>query len=209
MQLSSSHSSSAPKPPWKQSPGLDIHRLDQAVQQFYQAALTPSRHKTYTAAERKYLSFCSNFSLPPYLLQKTFYVILQPRGPSRFLHTHLFIRYPSDSKISAGFPDPRIDHMPRLRQVLKGIRVQVAKNGRTSRPRLPITPSILYKLRKVWLEDNFSINNIVLWAASRTTFFGFCRSGEITVECFDPKIHLSLADLAVDNSLPLQSFPFN
>ena len=94
--------------------------------------------------------------------------------------------------------------MPRLRQVLKGIRVQAAKNGRTSRPRLPITLSILYKLHKVSLEDNFSINNIMLWAAFTTIFFGFCRSGTITVECeskFDPKIHLSLADLAVDNSL--------
>ena len=44
----------------------------------------------------------------------------------------------------------------------------------------------------------------MLWAAATTTFFGFCRSGEITVECeskFDPKIHLSLADLAVDKAL--------
>ena len=44
----------------------------------------------------------------------------------------------------------------------------------------------------------------MLWAAATTTFFGFCRSGEITVECeskFDPKIHLPLADLAVDKAL--------
>ena len=57
---------------------MDIHRLDQAVQQFYQAALTQSTHKTYKAAEQKYLSFCTNFSLSPYLPQKTFYAILQP-----------------------------------------------------------------------------------------------------------------------------------
>ena len=44
---------------------MDIHRLDQAVQQYYAAALTSSTHKTYTAAERKYLSFCTEFSITP------------------------------------------------------------------------------------------------------------------------------------------------
>ena len=97
--------------------------------------------------------------------------------------------------------------MPQLRQVLNGIRIQAVKKGRSPRPHLPITPSILYKLRKVWFKDNSSFNNIMLWmlwAAATTTFFGFCRSGEITVECeskFDPKLHLSLADLAVDKVL--------
>ena len=43
----------------------------------------------------------------------------------------------------------------------------------------------------------------MLWAAATTTFFGFCRSGEVTVEHeskFDPQVHLSFADLAVDNA---------
>ena len=94
MQPSSSHSSSAPGSPWEQSSRLDIHRLDQAVQRFYQAALTTSTHKTYKAAERKYLSFCTKFSLPPYLPQKTFYAILQPVWDKRAWqappYTHIY-----------------------------------------------------------------------------------------------------------------------
>ena len=42
----------------------------------------------------------------------------------------------------------------------------------------------------------------MLWAACLTTFFSFCRSGEITVErenLYDPSCHLSYSDLAVDN----------
>ena len=96
-------------------------------------------------------------------------------------------------QIAVGFPDPLIDHMPWLRQVLKGIRVQAARIGRHHRPRLPITPSILCKLRRVCLEGNPTFNNTMLWAASTTTFFGFCRSGEITVQCeskFDQQTHL-------------------
>ena len=149
----------------EQSPCMDIHRLDQAVQQFYQAALTQSTHKTYEAAEQKYLSFCTNFSLSP---------------------------LPTTENILCYFA------------ACLGQEGLAVKNGRSPHPRLPITPSILYKLCKVWLEDNSSFNHIMLWVAATTTFFGFCRSGEITVECeskFDPKIHLSLADLAVDKTL--------
>ena len=125
MQPSSSHSSSAPGSPWEQSSRLDIHRLDQAVQRFYQAALTTSTHKTYKAAERKYLSFCTNFSLPPLPTTENilcyFAACLGQEGlAGSSIQTYLSgIR---QIQISAGFPDPRIDHMPRLRQVLKGIK---------------------------------------------------------------------------------------
>ena len=43
----------------------------------------------------------------------------------------------------------------------------------------------------------------MLWAASLTTFFSFCRSGEVTVENeagYDHNTHLSFSDLAVDNA---------
>ena len=44
----------------------------------------------------------------------------------------------------------------------------------------------------------------MLWAASTTTVFDFCRSGEVTVQCeskFDPQMHLCFSDIAVDNAL--------
>ena len=43
---------------------------------------------------------------------------------------------------------------------------------------------------------------LMLWTACLTTFFSFCRSGEVTVEQeshYNPSIHLSYSDLAVDN----------
>ena len=42
----------------------------------------------------------------------------------------------------------------------------------------------------------------MLWAAATTCFFGFFRSGELTVPSltgFDPAIHLAWGDVAVDN----------
>ena len=185
---------------------MDISGLDQAVQQYYAAGLTSATHKTYKAAERKYLSFCTDFSFIPIPTSENvlcyFAACLGQQGlAASSIRTYLSgIR---QLHIARGFPDPHIDHMPRLRQVLRGIKVQASQSGKASRPRLPITPSILRKLKSVWLGGNPSQDNVMLWAASVTTFFTFCRSGEITVEkedSYDPKTHLSYSDLAVDDS---------
>ena len=64
-------------------------------------------------------------------------------------------------QIASGFPDPHINQMPHLRQVLKGVKVQAGRTGKTLHPRLPITPSILMKLREVWLQGT-SFNNTML-----------------------------------------------
>ena len=45
-------------------------------------------------------------------------------------------------------------------------------------------------------------DNGVLWAACYTAFFGFLRSSKMTVpsqDTYDPTIHLSIQDVAVDN----------
>ena len=128
--------------------------MDQAVQEYYTAALTPATHRTYKAAKRKYLTFCVNFSLSPIPTSENilcyFAACLGQEGlASSTIRTYL--SGICQIQIAAGFPDPLIDHMPRLRQALKGIRVQAVRIGRHPHPRLPITPSILPKLRRVWL----------------------------------------------------------
>ena len=186
---------------------MDIHRLDQAVQQYYAAALTSSTHKTYTAAERKYLSFCTEFSITPIPTSENvlcyFAACMGQQGlAASSIRTYLSgIR---QLQIASGHSDPHIDNMPRLRQVLKGIKIQAAQSGKTTHSRLPITPSILRKLKSIWIDCDPSFDDLMLWAASVTTFFTFCRSGEITVEkesSYDPQIHLSYSDVAVDNSI--------
>ena len=82
--------------------------------------------------------------------------------------------------------------------------MECGRQGKPSHSRLPITPSILRRLKSVWMGGNPSYDAIMLWSASLTTFFSFCRSGEITVgneSKYDPNTHLSFGDVAMDNAV--------
>lgn len=104
--------------------------------------------------------------------------------------------------MAEGYRDPNICNMARLEQVLKGIKSIQAKSSKKP-TRLPITPELLRKMRQVWMRGNGSgsWDNIMLWAASLLCFFGFLRSGEITVPTdadFNEGAHFTFNDISVD-----------
>ena len=69
--------------------------------------------------------------------------------------------------------------MLKLDLVERGIRrVKALQPG--SRPRLPVTPSILRQLRALWSQSVHDYDVILTWAACYTAFFGFFRIGELT-----------------------------
>ena len=93
--------------------------------------------------------------------------------------------------------------MPHLQQVLRGVKAECGKKGKPTRSRLSITPGILRKMRMSWTDKDSSFDSAMLWAASLTTFFSFCRSGEITLEKeekYDSTTHLSFSDVVADNA---------
>ena len=107
-------------------------------------------------------------------------------------------------QISLGFPDPRdTSSLPRLKLVLMGIRrLQSRSKTNPARIRLPITFSILSGIKKVWENAGINHDRLLMWAATTVCFFGFFRSGEITIPsaaAFDPTVHLSWGDVAVDD----------
>ena len=105
-------------------------------------------------------------------------------------------------QIAEGLPDPFLASMPRLEQVIKGIKVRQGKQGRKPRKKLPITPAILHKMRLAWETEADDPDLIMLWAACTLCFFGFLCSGEIAIpaeNAFDPTYHLAFEDLAVDS----------
>lgn len=72
--------------------------------------------------------------------------------------------------------DPEISKMPRLEQVLRGIKLTQARGKKEGSGRQPITIDILSKMRGVW-QTKATRDTEMLWAAASLCFFGFLRSG--------------------------------
>ena len=72
--------------------------------------------------------------------------------------------------------------------------------GIPSKPRLPITPAILHRIRVGW-NNSKKWDHIMLWAVMCLCFFRFLRAGEGVAPKtnFDASQHLTYADIAVDN----------
>ena len=66
--------------------------------------------------------------------------------------------------------------------VLNGAqRLQPVFRNRAPRNRLSITPTILGQLHGIWVTHQDRAYGAMIWAAASTCFFGFFRSGEITI----------------------------
>ena len=108
------------------------------------------------------------------------------------------VRY---TQIALGLGDPRVDAMPQLEYVLKGVKRSSSKK---TRPRLPITPQILLQLKHYWESLSPHRDALMLWAAACLCFFGFLRSGEVVIpsdSCFDASVHLAFGDVVLDDLL--------
>ena len=103
--------------------------------------------------------------------------------------------------------------MPRLKLVQAGVPWDRVNHGiAASDQRLPITARILRGIVTNWvvaprhqLNRQSAYENTMLAAAASLCFFGFFRSGELTVpsaSAFEERIHLAWGDVAVDQACP-------
>ena len=179
---------------------LDLDHLGKSVWEYYIQGLAPSTTRTYKSAKTWFITFCSSCNQSPIPVSENLVCYYVAHLANKSL-AHLTIKtyLSAVHQISGGYLDPKLGNMPRLSQVMRGIKSQQAKQGCQSRLCLPISPTILRQLKQVWDKSADNFGHIMLWAAS-TRFFGFMRAGEITVpshDAYDSTAHLSFKDIAV------------
>ena len=187
---------------------MDVTSLEASVQQYLNAGLAPEEtRKTYRAGINNFIQFSSKYDFSPVpTTQATLcsYVayLADKKSAYKTITTYLVaVRY---LQIINNVSPAPLSSMFTLQLVMKGTRRSIINK---EKPRLPITPAILYDIRDLWSRRPHDFDIIMLWAACCMAFAGFFRLGEITVPSasgYDPQQHLSFGDVSVDSRLAPQ-----
>ena len=171
-------------PPSFSAGRLDFLYLADDVQELYKLGIAPSTSKTYTAAIKKFQSFCTTFNIqnPFPLSQDTlcnFAAFLNRQNIKQStLKVYLAaLRY---QQVGMGLPAPNHAAMPKLKTIGNGMQRMQRQNG-CKRNRLPITPAILRNIKEQWADRATEYDIVMFWAAACMAFFGFFRLGEILI----------------------------
>ena len=168
--------------PSQSAAGLDFSTLDRTVQELFSAGLTPSTQQNYRSGSKWYLGFCSECHIhTPFPLTETklVYFVAWMYGKqlagSTVKNYLAAVRHTQTALILG---DLLMGYMSRLEYVIKGLK---RKARRAPRTRLPITLEVMTELRRAWQSLPVPQDAVMLWAAVSTCFFGFLRSGAVTV----------------------------
>ena len=125
-----------------------------------------------------YIVFCKKFGVNPLPANEStlcYYVTWLGQKGLQYSTIRTYLSGVRQIQIAHGFPDPKFDGIPNLCQILQGVKVVAGLQGHSKRIRLPITPSILQKMKTIWVGGEENFDKVMLWAAVTTTFLSSAR----------------------------------
>ncbi len=128
---------------------LDINKLDEIVDFYFQRAIANSTQRSYASAQSRYLSFCNQFGIPPLPVQEAHlcrFASFLANDNISHATIKCYLSAVRRLQIANNLPDPLIASMPKLESIVRGIKSQQAVNKDPTDKRLPITVEILNKL---------------------------------------------------------------
>ena len=186
---------------------MDIVSLERAVQSFFSRGLADSSRSSYLFAQKRYLSFCSQFSISPLPVSERSLCLFAAFLANQGLHARTISAYLSAVRhlqISAGLPTPQISSWPWLHYVTRGIK---RSQNQSTKVRLPITTSVIKQLGMVWSDRQVCFRQKLLWAVACTAFCGFFRLEELLpLSAKDSNPPMLLSDLATDSHVNTSLF---
>lgn len=179
-----------------------LQKLQKRITTLMQNTLAPSTKSSYQRAFHKYQQFCllHHLQAAPIIEYNLMLYVSQlsiASSPSN-IKTHLAaIKH---HVVILGFHS-ELPPLPRLYMLTRAIKREYGTKHNKP-PRLPITITSLGILKQ-YISIHYSYHDqIMLWAAFTTAFFGFLRSSEYTAPTakqFDPSQTLLISDLSQTN----------
>ena len=185
-----------------------MRKLEKTAQGYFDKGLAESTKKSYSSARNRYLAFCTESALDPFPVNEhklSLFVSYAAQSGLKYQTIKYYLSGLRYTQISLNMGDPFAGNiMPRLEYITKGIKRAESENpARKTLVRMPITPTILQRLKQEWEKSALTNDTVMIWAACTLAFFGFLRIGEMTIannSAYDPSIHLSISDVTFDHA---------
>lgn len=157
-------------------PRLNITDLDSLVGRYFAKGLAESTLKSYSSSQKRYLQFCKNAGFHPLPASETVLCYFAAYLAKESLKHRTIKAYLSGVcflHIAESHSDPFQQSMNRLHYVLRGIKRAESEGEQANRSRLPMSPSLLRKMKRVWETDKTLPDIPMLWAACCLVFLVF------------------------------------
>ena len=125
---------------------------------YFQNGLAASTQRSYNSGKRRYLKFCQiKGSAPVPASEHQLCQFVAFLANENLCHNTIksYLAAIRHLHIAEGAGDPGMSNMPRLEQVVKGIKVTQVKEGKKVKARLPITPELL-RMKQAWSQEQDS-----------------------------------------------------